>query len=1152
MDRPINDLVQLTAQRPLMGDIALVESSTFFDGHWYLQQFPDAVLSGLTPAEHYLWVGALMHRDPSPYFSGSYYLEKNPEVAAIKMNPLVHFLRHGLAEGRRSRADDVTPPMPENRPAQDVIGPAPWGDFLRQSKIQVTLQKNGLAEKLDTAILTLSDTILRQKKPPSVSVILPVQGNGFFRALDSALDQSLKPLEILVVHSAGSDEILTQIRRNYTEAITAGRLRILPNMGSGTAAAYNTALDAARGELMAYLDGQSHWRPDYLRLMTAWFAENDDLMTGYAGWTVRRTKGGKGQLSGAPYDRAALLQDQTIDLSSYMHRWVVSDQLGGFDEDMGACTAWDMILRQTALYAPGHLPFVGADVQRDPAEPSTTNGIWTRHRAARWRYDREAPRIAYVLWDWPALSQSFVLSELEWLVARGFDVEVFFKIAPDRAAEVPFEIEQHQVETPEELSRLLIQRDRTLVHCHFAYPAMTLLAWPACQLAGIPFTFFGHAVDIFLHNNIAVNRIAEIMNDPLCLRLFVHGHYHRKHLEAQGIPIEKLSYAFQCADLDLFRAIPDKPAPAPGTPMRGVFIGRYVEKKGIETLIEAAALLRDKNVTFDVYGYGPLWGIVHDLAQNLGLDNLTFHGPLDGRYPVRDVLEAADFCIVPSIVADTGDTEGFPTVIMEAMAARRPVVTTAVSAIQNYLIDGVHAHVATPRDPAALADAVRRMLDTPDVQRAAMLQNAADFLHRHVGQERTMQAYCDTWYDAVVDVVLVTYNTPDHDDREDTLEIIRRIRDHTTTPYRLTVIDNGSDTEFRDTLTQLARSMANMRLHLLDENRFVGPATNLALAGSDAVFTIYVCSKEGFVAQHGWERPLIDYMRRNPDVAMGGNFCHLPPHTLGAEMAKHPEFAKFRNPGFAAENPQRPFQHVQGGVFILRRDAVNQDTGFSSALPQGSTDVEFSYYLESRGLKLGNIPEIASLTVKTLPRLDAVLDETTSIAHPFTLDNVASLDRMQIAGTTRCNLCQGWNCLHHDGRCKHCQSSGMDRKLYQVLAHDWRAHRGGKALLVDCVASLVDALGTGMFDVTATTWQDLPQADNFTLICLGSEPNHEMAIHLLARLAPGGLMIWPKGTGAEPAALVKKVPGMTAGIEQHLSRVLRSDSRPLCWLARAL
>ena len=126
----------------------------------------------------------------------------------------------------------------------------------------------------------------------------------------------------------------------------------------------------------------------------------------------------------------------------------------------------------------------------------------------------------------------------------------------------------------------------------------------------------------------------------------------------------------------------------------------------------------------------------------------------------------------------------------------------------------------------------------------------------------------------------------------------------------------------------------------------------------------------------------------------------------------------------------------------------------------------------------------------------------------------------------------------------------MDRKLYKRLAHDWRAHRGSKALLVDCVASLVEALGTRMFDVTATSWQDLPQSDSFALICLGSGPNHDMAKRLLARLAPGGLMVWPEGSGAEPAALVNTTTDLRAGVEQHVSRVLRSDGRRLFWIAR--
>ncbi len=1147
-------MIRLPATRPLMGDVALLQSSPYFDEFWYLDQFPDAVDCGLAPAEHYLWVGAVMGRDPSPYFSGQFYLEQNPEVWAAKMNPLVHYLRHGHAEGRRAHPDDVALPIPQNRPGHDVLGPAPWGDALRNSPLQTTLQGDGPAELPSPEARAIAGAVLSGcAQIPTVSVVLPIHGRGFFRALDSALGQSVAPAEIILVYSAGQDETLTQIRRTYTEAISSGLLRILPSIGTGYALACNTALEAARGELIAYLDGDCHWRQDYLKLMTAWFAQNDDLATGYAGWRRGMIRPGKPQAWGTPYDRAALLQEQTIDLSTYMHRRSVSDQLGGFDEDLGCCAAWDLILRQTAVYAPGYLGFVGADVVRDLTETGSEHArhdTQARHRQDRWRYGLEAPRIAYVLWDWPALSQSFVMAELEWLVSRGFDVEVFFKIAPDRAAEVPFDIKQHQVETPEELAKLLIQRDRTLVHCHFAYPAMTLLTWPACQLAGIPFTFFGHAVDIFLHNNIAVNRIAEIMNDPLCLKLFVHGDYHRKHLETQDIPVEKLAYAFQSANLDLFRGIPDKPAPAKDAVARGVFIGRFTEKKGIETLIEAAALLRDEPVAFDVYGYGPLWGIIHEQAKSLGVDNVTFHGPLDGRYAVRDILRDCDFCIVPSIVADTGDTEGFPTVVMEAMAARRPVVTTAVSAIQDYLTDGIHAHIAAPRDPQALANAVRRMLHQPAVKRRAMLLNGADFLRDHVGTDRTMQTYCDTWYRATLDIVLVTYNTPEHDDFEQTIEIIRRIRSYTTTPYRLVVIDNGSDRAFRAALTQLARQMPNMRLHFLDRNRFVGPATNIALAGSDAVYTIYLCSKEGFVARHGWERPLIDHMRQHPDVSLGGNLCHLPPHTLGREIVQHPAFPSFRNPEFAKSHPDRPFQHVQGGAFILRRDVVDRETGFSSSLPQASTDVEFSYFLESRGHKLANIPQVSSLTVKTLPRLDAVLDEATAVAHPVLPHDTYQLDRMQIPTTTRCNLCQGWDCIQDDGRCSHCQSSGMDRKLYQFLAHDWRAHRGNKALLVDCVASLVEALGTSMFDPTATSWQDLPQSESFTLICLGSEPGHDMAKRLLARLEPGGLMVWPEGSGAAPSALVNTTPGLRAGIAQRVSRVLRSDSRRLFWVAR--
>ena len=106
-------------------------------------------------------------------------------------------------------------------------------------------------------------------------------------------------------------------------------------------------------------------------------------------------------------------------------------------------------------------------------------------------------RIGYVLWDYPALSQTFVLSEIEQLVANGHDVHVYFHVAPDRAAGLDFEVPAFQVADPNELAALLVEHGRTMLHSHFAYPAVTRLTYPAAVAAGMPFTFMVHAVDIF-------------------------------------------------------------------------------------------------------------------------------------------------------------------------------------------------------------------------------------------------------------------------------------------------------------------------------------------------------------------------------------------------------------------------------------------------------------------------------------------------------------------------------------------------------------------------------------------------------------------------------------------------------------------------------
>ncbi len=83
------------------GDIDLVKASNVFDEAWYRREYPDVDINGMDAAEHYLWLGHRLMRDPGPSFSTKKYLELNPDVAIANINPLVHYEKFGRLEGRR-------------------------------------------------------------------------------------------------------------------------------------------------------------------------------------------------------------------------------------------------------------------------------------------------------------------------------------------------------------------------------------------------------------------------------------------------------------------------------------------------------------------------------------------------------------------------------------------------------------------------------------------------------------------------------------------------------------------------------------------------------------------------------------------------------------------------------------------------------------------------------------------------------------------------------------------------------------------------------------------------------------------------------------------------------------------------------------------
>jgi GT2 family glycosyltransferase/glycosyltransferase involved in cell wall biosynthesis len=110
----------MTDKFPLL---PILEASAFFDAAWYLAQYRDVALTGLSAAEHYVRVGALIGRNPGPEFDGAAYLARYLDVAARRDNPVVHYELYGRGEGRVVNPARPQPVEASGVPRVDVVIP---------------------------------------------------------------------------------------------------------------------------------------------------------------------------------------------------------------------------------------------------------------------------------------------------------------------------------------------------------------------------------------------------------------------------------------------------------------------------------------------------------------------------------------------------------------------------------------------------------------------------------------------------------------------------------------------------------------------------------------------------------------------------------------------------------------------------------------------------------------------------------------------------------------------------------------------------------------------------------------------------------------------------------------------------------------------
>lgn len=251
---------------------------------------------------------------------------------------------------------------------------------------------------------------------------------------------------------------------------------------------------------------------------------------------------------------------------------------------------------------------------------------------------------------------------------------------------------------------------RKIAHVHGMYattPATVALLTGG--LSGVPFSFTAHAYDIYLPNRLFPWKLrrARFMttvsrfNRELILRRF------------EGSDPRKVHVVYLGADAAAIR--PRAPGPS-SRPARILCVAALLPRKGHAVLLDACAELRraGREIRLTLIGDGPLGPSLEDQSRRLGIADLVAFAGARPHEEVAVQLSGADVFVLSCVVAGQ-DQDGIPVALMEAMAAGVPVVSTRVSGIPELVEDGVSGILAAPDDPTALAAAIARVLDDPEL-----------------------------------------------------------------------------------------------------------------------------------------------------------------------------------------------------------------------------------------------------------------------------------------------------------------------------------------------------------------------------------------------------------------------------------------------------
>jgi glycosyltransferase involved in cell wall biosynthesis len=255
----------------------------------------------------------------------------------------------------------------------------------------------------------------------------------------------------------------------------------------------------------------------------------------------------------------------------------------------------------------------------------------------------------------------------------------------------------------------LVERDGIgHVHANWAsHPATS--AWVMSRLTDVPWSFAGHASDIYIDNAMLAEKIRAAKFVITCTR-----HNNDFLVSVAGADTApKIAVCYHGVDLEKFR-----PGPRSSD---GVFriltAGTLRECKGLPDLIEAARLLAERGVAFEctIVGDGPERAMLERLIGRAGVADRV---RITGFLSQEDLIPLYRQASVVALPALSESHFGIPNILLEALAVETPVVCTRLPSLDEVIQDGREGLFVPERDPRALAAALERLAREPATARA--------------------------------------------------------------------------------------------------------------------------------------------------------------------------------------------------------------------------------------------------------------------------------------------------------------------------------------------------------------------------------------------------------------------------------------------------